>query len=260
MALEDVCITPREDLRADCARCAALCCVLPGFSASADFAIDKPPGTPCPNLVPGHRCGVHDRLRPLGFAGCVAYDCFGAGQRAVRGGHPEVTFAGLRHLHELLWYVGDALGRVGPGDLRDALLAARDRVELAAEDPPEALAALDVAQARRQVGDLLGAVSEQVRAGATPGPSLRGADRAGWSAAGADLRRADLRGSLLVGADLAGADLRLADLLGTDLRGARLAGADLSGALYLTRMQVGSALGDRRTRLPAGLEPPAHWG
>jgi hypothetical protein len=255
---EDVRITPREDLRADCARCAALCCVLPGFTASADFAIDKPPGTPCPNLAADHRCTVHDRLRPLGFAGCVAYDCFGAGQRAVRGDQPERTFAALRHLHELLWYVGDALDRVGPGDLRDALVARRSAIELAADDPPESLATLDPAGLRREVGDLLGRVSAAVRAG-TGGPAMRGADRAGWQAQGADLRGADLRSAVLIGADLRGADLRLADLLGADLRGAQLAGADLSSALYLTRMQIGGALGDPATRLPDALERPAHW-
>ena len=38
--------TPLEltDLRADCARCAGLCCVVPAFTESADFAIDKPSG------------------------------------------------------------------------------------------------------------------------------------------------------------------------------------------------------------------------
>ncbi|HEY6597232.1 MAG TPA: pentapeptide repeat-containing protein, partial [Asanoa sp.] len=38
----------RAELRADCTRCVGLCCVAPAFSASADFAIDKPAGRPCP--------------------------------------------------------------------------------------------------------------------------------------------------------------------------------------------------------------------
>ena len=41
------------ELRADCTRCFALCCVAPAFAASADFAIDKPAGQPCPNPT-GH--------------------------------------------------------------------------------------------------------------------------------------------------------------------------------------------------------------
>ncbi len=48
----------RHDLRADCGRCAGLCCVAPAFTASADFAIDKPAGQPCPNQPPpGHAGG-----------------------------------------------------------------------------------------------------------------------------------------------------------------------------------------------------------
>ena len=72
---------PRSALRADCAACLGLCCVVPAFAASADFALDKPAGQPCPNLRADSRCGIHAELRPRGFAGCAAYDCFGAGQR-----------------------------------------------------------------------------------------------------------------------------------------------------------------------------------
>ncbi len=62
-----------------------------------------------------------------------------------------------------------------------------------------------------------------------------------------------------MGADLEGADLRAACLLGADLRGARLGGADLRGALFLTRSQLESAVGDVATRLPEHLAAPAHW-
>ena len=75
----------RLELRADCERCAGLCCVAPAFSASADFAIDKAAGQPCPNLEAGFRCSIHDRLRPAGFGGCAAFDCLGAGQKVVQG-------------------------------------------------------------------------------------------------------------------------------------------------------------------------------
>ena len=53
----------RARLRADCSRCAALCCVVPAFSRSSDFAIDKPAGRPCPNLRSDLRCGIHEHLR-----------------------------------------------------------------------------------------------------------------------------------------------------------------------------------------------------
>src|SRR5262245_17660732 len=115
-------VTTRADLRADCARCFALCCVGPAFTRSSEFAIDKPAGVPCPHLATDHRCTIHDRLRPEGFAGCTAYDCFGAGQRLAQETfegrdwrrHHEVATPMLaalpvvRALHELLWYLLEA--------------------------------------------------------------------------------------------------------------------------------------------------------
>jgi hypothetical protein len=76
-------------LRADCKRCFALCCVVPAFSASADFAINKDAGHACPNLQSDFRWGIHTRLRQEGFPGCTVYDCFGAGQKVS-----QVTFGG----------------------------------------------------------------------------------------------------------------------------------------------------------------------
>ncbi|MRT44737.1 pentapeptide repeat-containing protein, partial [Xylella fastidiosa subsp. multiplex] len=70
----------RTGLRGDCEHCFGLCCVALPFTASADFAIDKEAGRPCPNLRTDHRCGIHARLRDKGFTGCTVYDCFGAGQ------------------------------------------------------------------------------------------------------------------------------------------------------------------------------------
>ena len=87
-----------RELRADCTRCFGICCVAPAFSASADFALDKPAGQPCPNLGADSRCGIHRDLRQRGFPGCTVFDCFGAGQQVA-----QVTFGGRD------W-------RAGPGD------------------------------------------------------------------------------------------------------------------------------------------------
>ncbi|MET9022587.1 pentapeptide repeat-containing protein [Actinopolymorpha sp. NPDC004070] len=114
---------PRHELRADCARCFALCCVVPAFAASADFAIDKPARTPCPHLEQDFRCGIHDQLRPRGFPGCTAFDCLGAGQQVAQvtfGGrdwraHPDTAqpmfdaFVVMRQLQEFRWYLTEAL-------------------------------------------------------------------------------------------------------------------------------------------------------
>ena len=68
-------------LRADCSACVALCCVIPPFDALQGFGFDKPAESPCHHLCADSRCGIHDSLIERNFAGCVAFDCLGAGQR-----------------------------------------------------------------------------------------------------------------------------------------------------------------------------------
>jgi uncharacterized protein YjbI with pentapeptide repeats len=259
------------ELRADCARCFALCCVAPGFAASADFAIDKPPGQPCPNLRADFRCGIHSRLRERGFAGCTVYDCFGAGQRVAQetfGGrdwrrNPQLAarmfavFPVMRALHELLWYANAALELDAAHPVHDDLRRAIAATERLAQRDPEALTKLDVDAHRREVNPLLVRASELVRGDRRP--NLRGADLIGKDLRGADLRGANLRGALLVGADLHRADLHRADVIGADLRGANLRGAKLTGSIFLTQAQLDAANGDDSTTIPAGLVRPAHW-
>jgi hypothetical protein len=272
----------RRTLRPDCAACLGLCCVALPFSVSADFAIDKPAGSPCPHLGADHRCGIHDQLRDRGFAGCAAYDCFGAGQRVSQdtfGGQdwrqrPDVApqmfevFTIMRQLHEMLWYLAEAITRDEARPLYDEVRRTHAEIARRAAEPSEALLALDVAALRRRVGALLRRVSELIRAGpdapAADRPDRsamgrRGADLIGADLLGADLRRTDLSQAYLIGADLRGADLRDADLLGADLRGSRLAGADLRGSIFLTQGQLDAAFGDAATRLPATVRRPLSW-
>ncbi|MGK5115528.1 pentapeptide repeat-containing protein, partial [Geodermatophilus sp. CPCC 205506] len=135
-----------------------------------------------------------------------------------------------------------------------------DRTERLTGAGADELAGVDTAALREEAGGLLRSVSERARAGVRGRTRVRrGGDLVGARLRGADLRGSGLRGAYLIGADLRDADLRLADLLGADLRAADLRGADLTGALFLTRPQTAAARGDAGTRLPAGLEHPAHW-
>lgn len=264
----------RTELRADCARCVGLCCVALPFTASADFAVDKAAGVPCTHLRGDFRCDIHARLRAEGFPGCTAYDCFGAGQRVSSGTfggrdwrQPGVApqmfavFGIMRQLHELLWYLAEALERPAARPVHGALRQAADEVDALTRGSADALAALDLPAVRRDVDGLLRRTSELVRA-AVPGRrrNHRGADLIGARLAGTDLRGADLRGAYLIAADLSRADLRTADFLGADLRDANLAGADLTGAIFLTPPQLAAARGDATTRLPNVLDRPPHWG
>lgn len=76
--------TPSDLLKSDCSQCASLCCVSLHIETSNKFAIDKPAGTPCPNLRSNGACKIHPILGQSGFSGCVDYDCHGAGQRVVQ--------------------------------------------------------------------------------------------------------------------------------------------------------------------------------
>lgn len=265
----------RAELRGDCERCFGLCCVALPFAASADFAVGKDAGTPCRNLREDHRCGIHARLRQKGFTGCTVYDCFGAGQqvsqvtfggRDWRRGTPEHArrmfdvFPVVRQLHELLWYLTEALALPAARSVHADLRTALEKTEELTGRTPEELADLDVAAHRREVNVLLLRTSELARAGAKGRrKDRRGADLMGARLRGADLRGANLRGAYLIAADLTGADLRGADLIGADLRDADLTDADLTGAFFLTQPQLNAARGNAATRLPESVTRPGHW-
>jgi uncharacterized protein YjbI with pentapeptide repeats len=264
---------PRANLLADCANCFGLCCVALPFAASADFAIDKPAGHACPNLQQDFRCGIHQSLRTKGFPGCTVYECFGAGQRVAQhtyqgqdwreapatAGQMFGVFQVVRQLHELLWYLAEALTRRSAEILFGDLRRMFDATELMTLAAPEAILELDVAAHRQAVNELLLQASKLVRAGVRGRKNRRGADLIGAKLRNADLRGANLRGAYLIGADLRGADLRLADLIGADLRDADLRGADLTDSVFLTQSQLASAKGDDATVLSPALTRPGHW-
>ncbi|MCO1653606.1 pentapeptide repeat-containing protein [Pseudonocardia sp. S2-4] len=267
-----------------------MCCTVLGFARSADFAEDKPAGTPCRHLGADFRCGIHERLVDRGYRGCTAYDCFGAGQHTTRvtfagadwRTHPELAGAMsaalgvLRGLHELRWHVVTALGLPAAAAVRAELAAADEELAALADLDADGLAALDLAAVhgrtveplRRAAALARGAVDTSGRARDARrgrarhdrrGAELSGAQLLGADLRGADLRAASLRGALLLAVDLRCADLTGTDLTGADLRDADVRGADLSGALFLTRVQVAAARGDAATALPAGLERPRAW-
>ena len=267
----------RSTLHGDCLRCHALCCTALGFERSADFAVDKPAGTPCPQLATDHRCTIHDALRARGYRGCTVYDCFGAGQivsAATADRHPgwaRTAFPRVQHLREMLWHLHDAAHRTYDPD------TAADARALTAEIHTAVTAVTavttgttpdrtepDIPDLHARVRALLRGVSDEIRGSYPPIDEDRPRLAAGVDLAGADLRHrrvyaADLRGACLIGADLRGCDLTDADLLGADLRDARIDDADLSRALYVTSPQIGAARGNRCTRLPADIPPPSHF-
>lgn len=268
----------RHSLQADCQSCFGLCCTALNIVASSDFAINKPAGTPCPNLQDNYSCHIHSQLRETGFKGCTVFDCLGAGQQVS-----QVTFHGqdwrqsrehadkmfrvfpiMEQLYEMIAYVAEALSYQVDHELSKQLQAELELLQQTTELDANALLALDIVAIRVPVNALLLQTSEQVRQHRIKGKNSRqlnqrGADWMGKNLKGKDLRGTDLRGGYLIAANLQDASLREVDFIGADLRDANLCGADLSTSMFLTQMQINAAQGDRYTKLPTYIKRPAHW-
>jgi len=268
----------RHSLQADCQSCFGLCCTALNIVASSDFAINKPAGTPCPNLQDNYSCHIHSQLRETGFKGCTVFDCLGAGQQVS-----QVTFHGqdwrqsrehadkmfrvfpiMEQLYEMIAYVAEALSYQVDNMLYEQLIAQLKHLQQTIAQDADTLLALDMVAIRMPINALLLQTSEQIRQHSVKGKASRnlnqrGADWMGKNLKGKDLRATDLRGSYLIAANLQDANLQGVDFIGADLRDTNLRGADLSTSLFLTQMQINAAQGDRSTKLPPYIKRPAHW-
>jgi hypothetical protein len=250
------------DLRANCAECEALCCVLLPYRRVDGFGQDKDGGTPCGHLGDSNRCNIHAELGERGWPGCQIFDCFGAGQWTTRHtyggrswrdpgqdvdrGEMAAVLTVQRLLHEMLWHLDEVVRRGAAdqttGELQARLMVLRDLT-------PEALLGADM----DELLDDAGTHFEQAARGFRAGPDLRRADLSGRDLRREGLAGAGLRGALLIGADLRAVDLGQADLLGADLRGARVEGANLGEVWFLTGPQLAATRSDDKTVRPPRL-------
>jgi len=155
----------RLDLVPDCGNCVAICCVVTSFDASPEFAIDKPAGRRCPHLSRSYRCTIHRERELLGFSGCIAYDCYGAGQKVTRtfaarpdaDGERAEAFLALREIHELLWLLTEA-EKICPepsSGLRIAIAREVETLDRIAAGPMEELGRVNLPFRRRAAASLL---------------------------------------------------------------------------------------------------------
>jgi uncharacterized protein YjbI with pentapeptide repeats len=135
------------------------------------------------------------------------------------------VFTIMQQLHDLLWYLTEALTLQPARPLHGELSRALDATERLTHNSPDTLMTLDGAAHRRDVNALLLRTSELVRA---------------------EVRRPKQ-------------DYRGADLIGADFRNADLGGAELNESIFLIQSQLDAAKGDNATRLPPSLTRPTHW-
>lgn len=267
----------KNNLGANCENCFGLCCIALPYAKSADFAFDKNGGIPCRNLQLDYRCSIHKNLRNEGFRGCTVYECFGAGQKVS-----QVTYNGIdwrdqpatakemfdvfpimQQLHEMLYYLNEAMNLKEARPIYHDLQQAFDETEQLTNLSPKSILNLNVPSHRAIVNDLLLETSELLRAKvkntSIESKIKKGSDLIGAKLRGVNLRGFNFRGALLIAADLRESDLRMVDFIGADLRDADLRGANLLGSIFLTQAQVNSANGNIHTKLPPALKIPQHW-
>ncbi|HDR8181054.1 TPA: pentapeptide repeat-containing protein [Bacillus thuringiensis] len=266
-----------DHLKANCEECFGLCCVALPFAASIDFAVNKDGGKPCSNLQSDYKCSIHKNLRGKGYKGCTVFECFGAGQKIS-----QVTFNGIdwrkdakharkmydafpimHQLHEILWYLNEAILLQATQSIHKELSKAIEETERLSNLSSDELMKINVPLHRAEVNILLLETSElvwkEMNAARKKRIIHRGADLMGANLKKKNLQGANLRGAYLIAANLNGADLRGADLIGADLRDADIRGADFTNSIFLTQVQVNAAKGDTHTKLPKMLSRPSHW-
>jgi uncharacterized protein YjbI with pentapeptide repeats len=271
-----------NSLRPDCDKCFGLCCVALYFSASEGFPVDKDAGQPCTNLQSDFRCTVHNKLWEKGLKGCIAYDCFGAGQKVAQftfGGQNwqqskilarqmSEAFIIMRQLHQLLWYLNEAVLLEAARPIYNSLGIKISDTEHLTNLSCNDLMKLDIAAYREEVNILLVQTSDLVRNQVRMSRSSiskhqkrlgRGADLIGADLRKTNLQGKNLRGAYLIAANLKDTDLSGTDLIGADFRDADIRGTDLTKSIFLTQSQINSAKGDSRTKLPSILMRPTHW-
>ena len=269
-------------LHAECKSCFGLCCVALYFSTLDGFPTDKKAGVPCPNLQNNDKCRVHSELSELGYKGCLAFDCFGSGQKVSQLTYQGVdwrvdpktandmfdVFLVMRQLHELLWYLNDALSLPSTLSLHPELCLLIEETEELTQGRPEEILKIDLTQQRNKVNEMLLKVSQLVRnetRKGVPSPFItntKNGKRMNLMARDLrkkDLRGADLRGACLIAADLRGNDLCGTDVIGADFRDTDIRATDLVNCLYLTQAQLNAAKGNNETTMPISLDRPKHW-
>ena len=271
-----------ENLKNDCKKCFGFCCVALYFSASEGFPTNKEAGRPCANLKKDFSCAIHNTLIDKGLKGCTAYDCFGAGQKVAQVTYngqdwrkvPESSqqmfevFPIMRQLHEMLWYLTEALLIKMNSNIQDNLKQLISETEGLTYLNANALIELEIDSHRDKVNSLLKKVSELVRM-KVPRDQKNTINSKKTIAGrldlmGQDLRKinlmgSDLAGALLIAADLRGNNLTGTNLIGADLRNADIRGTNLTESLFITQAQVNTAKGDSNTRLPVWIDRPQVW-
>lgn len=261
----------RDKLKIDCEACSGLCCVALYCSKTDGFPADKEAGTPCRHLESNYSCNIHSELLDRNYKGCITYDCFGAGQKTTQL-FEDVTwkenpnekdnifaiFLILFQLHQMIWYLIEASTLTSD----EALLIRIDKLikeyEQMLQQPIIDLLTLDLDEYRNRVNTVLKQICNAISGQKSINQTNKG-NYFGKNFHKANLDQRDFSMSLMIAANLAGCSLKQTSFLGADMRDANLCNADLSESVFLTQMQINSAKGNSKTKIPLYLSRPISW-
>jgi len=257
-------------LKIDCEKCSGLCCVALYCMKSDGFPENKEAGVPCQHLRPDFRCVIHSQLGKKKMRGCLAYDCFGAGQKVTQSSdenwktNPEKAneifqiFMMVFQLHQMAWYLLEARSLVTDDRLKAELeMLINKNMQMTTAAALAEILVMDTAEYKTRVNQVLKQVSDKVAVF----PSDKKASKVYF---GKNFKKANLDGrdfsmALMIAANLEGCSLDKTNFLGADLRDANIKDTDLSSCVFLTQMQINSAQGDSKTKLPINLSCPSSW-
>ncbi|MCW3491574.1 pentapeptide repeat-containing protein [Dethiobacter alkaliphilus] len=269
--IKDQYIDLASELKIDCDRCSGLCCVALCFLQTAGFPEDKAGGKPCMNLMPNYRCKIYSQLAQKGMKGCLAYDCFGAGQKVTQVCCPHsdwrtdpkqsatifAVFSIVFQLHQMLWYLIEALSVNTDETVASEIERLIQENQQMTEQESDKILSLDVEKYKTKVNKVLKKVCRVIAV--NPVESQDDKDFLGKDFNKCNLDGSDFSMSLMIAANFEGCSIRGANFLGTDMRDANIKNADLRESMFLTQMQINSTRGNSNTKLPANLSRPSIW-
>ena len=263
-----------EPYKINCEKCSGLCCVALYFTKSDGFPKDKEAGIPCKNLQADYKCKVHSTLSQQGLKGCMAYDCFGAGQYVTNHLNalpnwltisPEEadrifnSYLVVLRVHQTLWYLSQCLILRLSQSEKDQAKSLIDEGRELIEKPIEMLAVLDTQLFGEKSNKYLKYICLVYQTQFSSTNKMQAKNYMGKNLKQKNLAGKDFSMSLLIAANLEQANLYGANFLGADMRDTNVWNTDLSQCLFLTQFQINAAKGNHHTILPPYLSRPKVW-
>jgi len=269
-ALSDDYRALKSNLRLNCKDCSGLCCVALFFNKSDGFPENKKAGKPCINLNNDYTCNVYNQLESKHLKGCIAYDCFGAGQKVTQEWKSKgywntnnlikndifKSFEMNQMLNQIMWYLLEAYTICDESKMNRINQLIQENINTTKLDMVELLT-YDIETYRTKVNVELKQLTYELEKKSNKKIESKFQFEMDYS--NQDLSYMDFTMTYLIGSNLDGCKLQYTNFLGTDVRDVSVKNTDLSECIFLTQFQVNSMLGNVRTLLPSELSIPIHW-